>query len=54
MSRKMVTTPVKFHQAPASLRHTAPETGQHAEEVLLELGYSWNDIAELKDEGVIL
>ena len=51
---KMVTTPVKFSQDPASLRRTAPETGQHTEEVLLELGYDWDDIAKLKGEGVIL
>ena len=51
---RMVTTPVRFHQNPASLRHTAPETGQHTEDVLLELGYDWDDIARLKDEGIIL
>jgi crotonobetainyl-CoA:carnitine CoA-transferase CaiB-like acyl-CoA transferase len=50
---RMVTTPVRFHQNPASLRRTAPETGQHTEEVLLELGYDWDDIARLKDEGII-
>ena len=51
---RMVTSPVKFRDTPASLRHTAPETGQHTEEVLLELGYDWDDITKLKDEGVIL
>jgi crotonobetainyl-CoA:carnitine CoA-transferase CaiB-like acyl-CoA transferase len=34
-------------------RTKAPEIGEHTEEVLLELGYEWGDIARLKDEGVI-
>jgi len=51
---KVVTTPVKFSQNPASVRAPAPEIGQHTEEVLLDLGYSWEDIAQLKERGVIL
>lgn len=35
-------------------RSPAPELGQHTEEVLLELGYGWDDIVRLKDEGAIL
>jgi crotonobetainyl-CoA:carnitine CoA-transferase CaiB-like acyl-CoA transferase len=30
-----------------------PELGQHAEEVLLENGYSWNDIGTLSADGAI-
>ncbi len=51
---KVVATPVKFCQNPASVRAPAPEIGQHTEEVLLGLGYSWGDISQLKDAGVIL
>jgi len=29
----------------------APETGQHTEEVMLELGYSWEDIARIREAG---
>ena len=50
---KLVTTPVKFHQNPASVRTVSPEIGQHTEEVLLELGYDWDDIARLKDKEII-
>ncbi len=31
----------------------APELGEHTEEVILELGYGWDDIAQMKDTGVI-
>ncbi len=51
---KVVTTPVKFCQNPASVRAPAPEVGQHTEEILLDLGYSWEDIAQLKEQEVIL
>lgn len=51
---RLVTTPVKFHQNPASVRTVSPEVGQHTEEVLLELGYSWDDISRFKSQGVIL
>ena len=51
---KLVATPVKFRQNPASVRTPAPEVGQHTEEILLELGYTWDDIAQLNEQGVIL
>lgn len=51
---RMVTSPVTFGQNPASVRSLAPEVGQHTEEVLLELGHDWEDIARLKAENVIL
>lgn len=51
---KIVATPVKFSQTPASVRNPAPEVGQHNEEILLELGYSWDDITQLKEQKVIL
>jgi crotonobetainyl-CoA:carnitine CoA-transferase CaiB-like acyl-CoA transferase len=51
---KVVATPVKFRQNPASVKTAAPEVGQHNEEILLEMGYSWDDIAQLKEQGVIL
>lgn len=50
---KLVTTPVTFKQNPASARTPAPGVGQHNEEILLYLGYNKEDIAKLKDEGVI-
>ena len=51
---KLVAGPIKFHQNPAVVRGPAPEVGQHTEEILLELGYTWEDVARLKEQAVIL
>jgi len=51
---KVVNTPVKFLQNPSSVRTAAPQAGQHTEEILLDLGYTWGDIAGFKDQRVIL
>ena len=51
---KVVQNPIKFSKTPSSLKSCAPELGQHTEEVLLELGYTWNDIVEFKNTGIIL
>ncbi len=50
---KQIANPVIMSKTPANVRMPAPEFGQHTEEVLLEYGYSWEDIARLKDEGAI-
>ena len=49
----VLKSPVGFSATPASLRRSAPEVGQHTEEVLLEIGCSWERIARLKEQGAI-
>ena len=51
---RVVSTPIKFQRTPGGARHAAPELGQDTEMVLLELGYSWEDIATLRDQGAII
>jgi len=45
--------PVRLSRTPGRVRSTAPELGQHTEEVLRELGYSWEEIEQLRIKGVI-
>jgi crotonobetainyl-CoA:carnitine CoA-transferase CaiB-like acyl-CoA transferase len=48
----LVASPVQFDETPAELT-PAPELGQHTEEVLLELGLSWEELDALKQRGVL-
>jgi len=50
---KFVATPADFSANEATPRGLAPELGQHTEEVLLELGYDWEEIIPLKEKGAI-
>jgi len=49
---RLVGAPVQFDERPAPLRR-APEPGEHTEEVLLELGLGWDEIAAHKECGAI-
>ena len=48
-----VATPADFSETAAGPQGLAPELGQHTEEVLLELGYDWEQIVPLKESGAI-
>jgi len=50
---RIVKSPVAFGVTPAAVAGPAPELGQHTEEVLLEAGFGWEDIARLKDSGAL-
>jgi crotonobetainyl-CoA:carnitine CoA-transferase CaiB-like acyl-CoA transferase len=49
----LVASPVQFDDIAPSVT-AAPEHGEHTEEVLLELGHSWDDILRLKEGGAVL
>ncbi len=46
-------TPVSINGEVTTTAKLAPEHGQHTEEVLLELGYTWEEIGELRDSGAV-
>jgi len=49
---ELVANPEQFDEARPDLVR-APETGEHTEEILLEPGLTWEDLANLKAEAVI-
>jgi len=49
---RLPTGAVQFDERPAVLRR-GPEHAEHTEEVLLELGYDWENIGAFKAGGVI-
>ena len=48
-----VGTPIKLSDTPATPGVVAPQLGQDTELILVELGYSWDDIAAMRDAGVL-
>ena len=49
----LVANPVQFDEQ-ADVLGPAPEHGQHTEEILLEFGVEWDEIAQGKESGAIL
>ena len=49
---RLVANPVQFDEEPVRTSR-APELGEHTEIVLLDHGYSWDDLASLKEAGSI-
>jgi len=52
-STKLVGAPVMLSETPAEAQGPPPELGQHTEEVLINLGYSWEEVAEMREQEVI-
>ena len=51
--KRVVGSPIKMSGTPAEASAEAPELGQHTEEILLELGYNWEEISELRETSAI-
>lgn len=50
---QVAASPVQFDLESTEVRRVAPEMGQDTEQVLLEHGFTWEDIARLKDKRVV-
>lgn len=50
---KTLGVPVKLSETPGAVTRAAPTLGQHTDEILSELGYSAEEIAQLHEERVV-
>ncbi len=50
---RVVNSPVEFGDTRSQPHRAAPELGQHTEEVALEMGLTWDEIARLKASGTL-
>jgi formyl-CoA transferase/CoA:oxalate CoA-transferase len=50
---ELVGTPIRMSDTPTRVLAEVPELGQHTEEVLLEGGFTWDDITALREAGAI-
>ena len=50
---RVTASPVQFDNEAPTVRRAAPELGADTETTLLEIGYTWEEIAAFKDAGAI-
>ena len=49
----LANTPVRLSSTPGAIRHRAPVSGEHTDEVLAQLGFSSEEVAELRRLEVV-
>ena len=51
---RTVASPLRLSETPVSVRHDAPGFGVHTDDVLRGLGYAEDEIAKMREAGVVL
>lgn len=51
---KTVASPIKVSDDGFEIRKPTPYKGEHTDEVLAEIGYSQQQIADLRERGVVV
>jgi formyl-CoA transferase len=49
----LISQPVRLSRTPASLATATPERGEHTEEVLLEAGFTKDEVNSFKSKGIV-
>jgi len=49
----LVETPFRLSETPGEIRHRAPQLGEHTDEILRDLGYADDDVADLRSRCVV-
>lgn len=52
-STKTIGAPVKFSRTPGEVKLGAPVLGQHTREILAEIGFSAEEVAQMERDGVV-
>ena len=50
----MTDPPIRFSNNPSSLRRMQPKLGEHSREVLIEAGYTSDQVQKLLETGITL
>lgn len=50
---RVLNNPIKWSKTPAGIQCKAPELGEHTDEILKGFGYSEDNIAKMKEAGII-
>jgi crotonobetainyl-CoA:carnitine CoA-transferase CaiB-like acyl-CoA transferase len=50
--RKLVASPVQFDETPPVITR-APQFAEQTDDILQELGHSWDDIIQMKVDGAV-
>jgi crotonobetainyl-CoA:carnitine CoA-transferase CaiB-like acyl-CoA transferase len=50
---KVLNNPIKLSETPAGIKCRAPELGEHTAELLAGMGYTPEEIADMKEKKIV-